>query len=116
MSCLDFAELTIAWCKSYLTIRCFIVNDGKDFSSPGKLSCGVPQGSLLGPLLPLLYVNDMPQAVNSGIHLSADDAYLIYTGQDIKTIGKQLNTDFSSLFDWFIDYKLSVHFGDEKKE
>ena len=114
MSCLRFAESTIAWYKSYLTNRCFIVNIGKDFSSPGKLSCGVPQGSILGPLLFLLYVNDMPQAVNSDILLYADDTCLIYTGKDIKTIDEQLNTDFSSLCDWFIDNKLSVHFGDEK--
>ena len=100
--------------KSYLTNSCFTVNVGKDFSSLGKLSCGVPQGSILGPLLFLLYVNDMPQAVNSDILLYADDACLIYTGKDIKTIEEQLNTDFSSLCDWFIDNKLSVHFGDEK--
>ena len=79
------------------------------FSSPGKLSCGVPQGSILGPLL---YVNGMPQAVNSEILLYADDTCLIYTGKDIKTI-ERLNTYFSTLCDWFIDNKLSVHFGDE---
>ena len=76
--------------------------------------CGVPQGSILGPLLFLLYVNDMPQAVNSDLLLYADDTCLIYTGKDINTIEEQLNTDFSSLCDWFVDNKLSVHFGEEK--
>ena len=114
MSCLGFAESTIRWHKSYLTNRCFIVNVGNDFSSPGKLLCGVPQGSILGPLLFLLYVNDMTQAVNSDLLLYADDACLIYTGKDINTIEEQLNTDFSSLCDWFVDNKLSVHFGEEK--
>ena len=114
MSCLGFAESTIRWYKSYLTNRCFIVNVGNDFSSPGKLLCGVPQGSILGPLLFLLYVNDMPQAVNSDLLLYADDTCLIYTGKEINTIEEQLNTDFSSLCDWFIDNKLSVHFGEEK--
>ena len=56
----------------------------------------------------------MPQAIKSDILLYADDTCLIYTGKDIKTIKEQLNTDFSSLCDWFIDNKLSVHFGDEK--
>ena len=114
MNCLGFAESTIRWYKSYLTNRCFIVNVGNDFSSPGKLLCGVPQGSILGPLLFLLYVNDMPQAVNSDLLLYADDTCLIYTGKDINTIEEQLNTDFSSLCDWFVDNKLSVHFGEEK--
>ena len=76
--------------------------------------CGVPRGSILGPLLFLLYENDMPQGVNSDLLLYADDTCLMYTGKDIKTIEEQLNTDFSSLCDWFIDIKLSVHFGEEK--
>ena len=114
MSCLGFHESTIRWYKSYLTNRCFIVNVGKDFSSPSKLSCGVPQGSILGSLLFLLYVNDMPQAVKSDLLLYADDTCLMYTGKDIKMIEEQLNTDLSSLCDWFIDNKLGVHFGEEK--
>ena len=56
----------------------------------------------------------MPQAVNSDILLYADDTCLIYTDKDIKTIEEQLNTDFSSLCDWFIDNKPNVHFRDEK--
>ena len=82
--------------------------------NPGKLLCGVPQGSIVGPLLFLLYVNDMPQAMNSDLLLYTDDTCLIYTGKGINTIEEQLNTDFSSLCDWFVDNKLSVHFGEEK--
>ena len=114
MSCLCFAGKTIAWYTSYLTNRSFIVNVGKEFSSPGKLSCGVPQGSILGPLLFLLYVNDMPQAVNSELLFYADDTCLIYMGKNIQKIEEQLNSDFTSLSEWFIDNKLSVHFGEEK--
>ena len=86
MSCLGFAGKTIAWFTSYLTNRSFIVNVGKESSSPGKLSCGVPQGSILGPLLFLLYVNDMPQAVNSELLLYADDTCLIYMGKISKKL------------------------------
>ena len=114
MSCLGFAGKTIAWFTSYLTNRSFIVNVGKESSSPSKLSCRVPQGSILGPLLFLLYVNDMPQAVNSELLLYADDTCLIYMGKNIKKIEEQLNSDFTSLCEWFIDNKLSVHFGEEK--
>ena len=81
--------------------RCFIVivNIGKDFSSPRKLCYSVPQGSILGPLIFLLYVNDMPQAINSDILLYADETCLIYMGKGIKTVEEQLNTDLSSLCD-----------------
>ena len=56
----------------------------------------------------------MPQAVESDLLLFADDTCLMYMGKDIKMIEDQLNTDLSSLCDWFIDNKLSVHFGEEK--
>ena len=56
----------------------------------------------------------MSQAVHSDMLLYGDDTCLICTGKDIRTIEEQLNTDFSSLCDWFIVRKLRVHFGDEK--
>ena len=57
------------------------MNVGNEYSSPGKLFSGVPQSSILGPLLFLLYVNYMPQAVNSELLLYADDTCLIYMGK-----------------------------------
>ena len=114
MKCLGFSNSTVAWFNSYLTNRSFIVNVRKEYSSPGKLSCGVPQGSILGPLLFLQYVNDMPQALNSELLLYEDDTSLIYMGKDTKTIEEQLNMDFNSLCKWFIDNKLSIHSGEEK--
>ena len=74
----------------------------------------IPQGSILGPLLFLLYGNDMPRAVNSELLLYADDTCLIYMGKNIQKIEEQLNSDFTSLCEWFIDNKLNVHFGEEK--
>ena len=56
----------------------------------------------------------MPQAVYSKLLLYADDTCLIYMGKDTKTTEEQLNRDFNSLHKWFIDNKLSIHFGKEK--
>ena len=68
----------------------------------------------MGPLLFLLYANDMPHAVNSELLLYANDTCFIYMGKDTETIDERLNGDFNSLCKWFIDDKLSTHFGEEK--
>ena len=102
------------WFRSYLTNRLFSVNVGNEFSSPGELSCGVPQGLIIGRLSCLLYVNDKPQAVSCELLLYADDTYLICMGKDIKTIEDQLIKDFNSLCERLIDNKLSIHFGEEE--
>ena len=114
MKYLGFSITTIAWFKSYLEDRKFLVNVGDTYSNLCELSRGVPQGSILGPLLFLLYVNDMPQAVSSDLLLYADDSGLAYGGKGLNTIEYQLNKDFNNLCDWFVDNKLSIHFGDDK--
>ena len=111
---LGFSKTAILWLKSYISNRSFIVNVENDYSDPGDLNCGVPQGSILGPLLFLLYVNDMPQAIECDLLLYADDSVLIFTHKNINTINEQLNKDFNSLCEWFVDNKLSIHFGEDK--
>ena len=85
----------------------------KTLSHAGTLTCGVPRGSILGPLLILLYINDIPQALSCDLLLYADDSYLIFQRKDINEIEKVLNEDFSDLCDWFLDNK-SIYFGDNK--
>ena len=111
---LGFSESAISWFKSYLLNRSFIVNVENDYSDPGELNCGVPQGSILGPLLFLLYVNDMPQAIECDLLLYADDSVLLFTHENVDVINDQLNRDFNSLCEWFVDNKLSIHFGEDK--
>ena len=111
---LGFSKNVILWFKSYLSSRKIKVNLNKTFSEPGKLLYGVPQGSILGPLLFLLYINDMPQAVKCELLLYADDTCLIFQHNDIKEIEIQLNKNLSLICHWFVDNKLSIHFGEDK--
>ena len=56
------------------------------FFDPKVVPCGVPQGSILGPLLFLIYVNDMEASVSCKLILYADDSALLVSGKHIKTI------------------------------
>ena len=100
--------------KSYLSNRSFLVNLGNNFSQAESVSCGAPQASLLGPLLFLINVSDISQAVKCHLFLYADDSCLVCQHKDINDIEKQLNIDFSNICDWFVDNKLSIHFGLDK--
>ena len=109
---LGFSKNTIALFKSYLCERKFKIGINTSYSSPSNLLCGVPQGSILGPFLFLLYINDLPQAVVSDSLLYVDDTCIVFQHKTV--IEKQLTRDFSSLCDWFVDNKLSIHFGQDK--
>ena len=109
MKFMGFSDNTITWFRSYLTNRLFLVNIDNIFSDPSKLS-----NYTLGPLLFLLYVNDMPQAVQSDLFLYADDTCLVYSNKSASVVEERLNIDFNSLCDWFEDNKLSIHLGVDK--
>ena len=74
----------------------------------------MPQRSILGPLLFLIYVNNMSQAVKSNLFLCAADSCLMYQHRDVNEIEKQLNKDFENICDWFVDNKLKIQFGEDK--
>ena len=114
MKYLGFSKNTITSFKSYLCEQQFKISINTTYSSPASLLCGVPQGSILGPLLFLLYINDFPQAVVSDSLLYADDTCIVFQHKSAIEIERRLIRDFWSLCDWFVDNKLSINFGQDK--
>jgi hypothetical protein len=96
--------------KSYLTNRnqkCQIKNS---FSTERLIKCGVPQGSILGPLFFLLYINDLPQCLNkTKPRLFADDTNLTASGDSITDLEAAANSDLENLRKWLIANKLSLN-------
>ena len=74
---------------SYLTKLKFTVNLEDSISEVSSMSCGVPQGSILGPLLFLIYVNDMPTVVKCNLFLYADETCQVFQSKNVKDIEKQ---------------------------
>ena len=88
LKAIKFSESSIKWLESYLSEKIFLVNIENRLPDIGKISCGVPLESILGPLLFLIYVNDMPQAVKSTLLLHAYDLYILYQYKDVMQIEK----------------------------
>ena len=101
----------VDWFKSYLTNRKQIVFVNNAKSSSGIVTCGVPQGSILGPLLFLCYINDMPLSVKCKLYLYADDSALLVRGKQPNLIAKSLSNNLNLCRSWLTDNKLSLHLG-----
>ena len=102
---------SVAWFKSYLFDRSQCVEVNSVRSSFRSISCGVPQGSILGPLLFLIYINDMSASDGCRLALYADDSALIFSHSDPTIIASRLSEELASCRRWLIDNKLSLHVG-----
>ena len=98
------------WFNSYLSNRTHFVSINGFQSKTKNISIGVPQGSVLGPLLFLIYINDLNVAINYAIvHHFADDTNLLITGKSLKTIKKHTNIDLKLLCNWLRANKISLN-------
>ena len=89
------------WFKSYLSNRHQYVSINGYESGLAGINCGVPQGSVLRPLLFLLYINDLNRAIKfwKVCHF-ADDTNLLCLSNSIKKLNKQVNADLNHLVNW----------------
>ena len=97
------------WLRDYLTDRKQFVQFENDLSTPLAIKCGVPQGSILGPLLYLLYVNDIKNACTANILSFADDTTLYLSDPDLSSLYHKANKEINQLYNWFCANRLSLN-------
>ena len=90
---------TLDWFKSYLTNRtqrCLVNGCLSDFTI---LKCGVPQGTILGPLLFQIYIHDLPYCLSFSVNrMYADDTHITYAGSDFLLIHSSLSQEQMACF------------------
>lgn len=103
----------LAWIKAYLTNRHQFVTVNKTTSDIAAVNSGVPQGSVLGPLFFLLYINDIVTNLSVKIRLYADDCVL-YNEITTEEDQLRLNRDFNKAVQWCKQWQMCINF--EKKK
>ena len=100
----------IKWFRSYLNDRSHITGVNGSMSNDQKSLCGIPQGSILGPLLFILYVNELPKYVNNvKVSMYADDTAIYYSSKDVNDIVRIMNNDLNNVDNWLASNKLSLN-------
>ena len=98
------------WFRSYLSNRQQFVTYNYVSSDTKTIECGVPQGSILGPLLFLIYINDLANICQYTMPiLFADDSYLFINGTDVRKIELELNEELRNIASWLKINKLSLN-------
>ena len=100
----------LSWFRSYLSNRKQFCRVNGVASDIMDIEVGVPQGSCLGPLLFLIYINDLPQAVQgSTVSMYADDTSLCHQSYDMTQLNEAINNDLRHLDTWLQGNKLSLN-------
>ena len=101
--------------KSYLSNRKQITKIGDSVSVLNLIEWGVPQGSVLGPLLFLIFINDIPLASKLNTWLFADDTVLVESAKNLSILQSKMNEQVDKVQTWLLANKLSVHYVDKSK-
>ena len=78
-------------------------------SSWADIEVGIPQGSILGPLLFLIYINDLPNGLNSSANFFADDTSLFSVVHNITDSANLLNSDLCKIKEWTLQWKMGFN-------
>ncbi len=107
---LGIRDKALEWFRNYLSNRTQVVNINGETSAETKIDISVMQGSILGPLLFLIFINDLPNASNL-LHLLlfADDTCALDSDKDINQLIARVNTELHKLCNWFLANKISVN-------
>lgn len=98
----------IAWIAEYLSLRKQAVVLNGISSQYASVTSGVPQGSVLGPLLFLLYINDISIGIQSSFRMFADD-YVVYRVVDSISDSQILQVDLTTIADWCVRWDMSLN-------
>ena len=110
LCCYGFDKGSIAWINSYLTNRKYCVYFNGGFSEMRVMSCGVPQGSCLGPLLFSIFTNDLPVILNNAsIAMYADDSTIYSSALTPRDLEKVLNEELVLIRKWVNIYKMVLN-------
>ena len=104
-----FDENTLHWVESYLTDRNQAVWIDHALSDFLPCKVGVPQGSNLGPLLFLIFFNDLPSSLNCDADAYADDTTLTVTGKTVEEIGEKMTENCDLVSTWMMGNKLKLN-------
>ncbi len=104
------SDIELKWFESYLNNREQVCIVNNSMSSSKRIVSGVPQGSILGPLLFLLYINDLPDCLQkTSPYLYADDTQICCSSNSLIELTENLNHDLSRIGDWLSRNKLQHH-------
>ena len=102
--------IALNWFKSYLKNRYQYVVYNGERSDKKRITCGVPQGSILGPLLFLLYINDLANVSEKLFALLfADDSNMFLSGKNVDELVNSMNIEMEKVTDWLNVNKLSLN-------
>ena len=99
----------LKWFKEYLTNRSHTCKIGKKLSSYLYSKLGVPQGSILGPLLFIIYINDLPNIIKCFLNLFADDTMLAVTSKNKTDLEEAAKKIIKETQEWFKNNKLTLN-------